>query len=104
MKNNNMLFVIVEVRGRQLLEEQNSDDSYEIDRMSRKWYSACLNESRIEELGVFPMLDTLEKLNGWPVLEESDEKYESFKWYEQNKKIECRRSFNKYSFVTLYFC
>lgn len=55
--------------------------------MSKKWYSACMNESRIEERGISPMLGTLEELGGWPVLEESDEKFRSFKWYEQTRKL-----------------
>ena len=44
-----------------------------------------MNESRIEEQGISPMLDTLKKLGGWPVLDESDENYVSFKWYEQTR-------------------
>ena len=79
--------VLVEVRGRQLLEEDDSSSSFEIDRMSKKWYTACMNESRIEALGISPMLGTLEKLGGWPVLEESDENFRSFKWYEQTRKL-----------------
>ena len=67
------------------MEEDNSSSSFEIDRMSKKWYAACMNESRIEEQGISPMLSTLEKLGGWPVLEESDENYVSFKWYEQTR-------------------
>ena len=81
------LIILVEVRGRQLLEEKDSADSFEIDRMSRKWYSACINEERIEELGINPMLDTLEKLGGWPVLGGTEEAFESFKWYEQTRKL-----------------
>ena len=79
--------ILVEVRGRQLLEENDSSSSFEIDRMSKKWYTACMNESRIEEQGISPMLGTLEKLGGWPVLEESDENFTSFKWYELTRKL-----------------
>jgi predicted metalloendopeptidase len=77
----------VEERGRMLLEQEDTDKSFETDKKSRRWYRACMNETRIEELGVQPLLDTLEKLGGWPVLEKNEKSYESFKWYEQVSKL-----------------
>ena len=51
--------------------------------MSRRWYNACSNETKIEELGVQPLLDSLKTLGGWPVLESDEKSYDSFKWYDQ---------------------
>ena len=54
--------------------------------MSRRFYKACVNETRLEEIGVQPLLDSLKQLGGWPVLED-DGSYESFRWYEQVRKL-----------------
>ena len=67
------------------MEKEDTEKSWETDKMSRRSYRACINETRIEEMGVQPLLDTLEKLGGWPVLQDGHEQkdYESFKWYDQ---------------------
>ena len=83
-----IFLILVEIRGRQLLEEPDTDETFEVDRMSKRWYKACMNETHIEKLGVAPLLESLRKIGGWPVLGEDDEsKYESFKWYEQTTKL-----------------
>ena len=82
-----------------LLEEETSEDSFEVDDMSRQWYNACMNETRIEELGVQPVLDSLKALGGWPVLEEDDKDYASFKWYEQTQKLN-REGFSMNAIMT----
>lgn len=71
-------------RGRILLEKEDTEKCFDADKMSRRWYKACVNETEIEKLGVQPLLDSLKTLGGWPVLEKDSEKsYDSFKWYEQ---------------------
>ena len=64
--------------------------------MTRKWYRACTNESQAENLGVTPVLNSLKKLGGWPVLEDEDQSYASFKWYEQVKKLNIETKKNTY--------
>ena len=46
-----------------------------------------MNETQAEKLGVSPLLNSLSKLGGWPVIEDDDKDYSSFKWYEQVKKL-----------------
>ena len=46
----------------------------------------CTNETRSEELGVKPLLNSLEKLGGWPLLE-ADKDFSDFKWYDQLYKL-----------------
>lgn len=36
--------------------------------MAKKLYRTCMNESLIEEVGMEPLLSTLDKLGGWPVV------------------------------------
>lgn len=55
--------------------------------MSRRWYKACVNETKTEELGVQPLLDSLATFGGWPVLEDGEKSYDSFKWYEQTRLL-----------------
>ena len=81
------LVISVNNRARILLEESDDENSFETDRMTRKWYRACINESQAENLGVTPVLNSLKKLGGWPVLEDEGQNYTSFKWYEQVKKL-----------------
>jgi len=75
--------IIVNNRARILLEEKDDDMTFETDKMSRRWYRACLNETEIEKKGVHPLLNSLNKLGGWPVLEDTERDYKSFKWFEQ---------------------
>ena len=71
-------------RGRALLEKNDTEKCFDADKMSRRWYTECINETKIEELGVQPLLDSLKVFGGWPVLDEDSSKsYDSFKWYDQ---------------------
>ena len=70
------------------MEENEDENSFETDKMVRKWYKTCVNETQIEKLGVQPLQNRLKKLGGWPVLDENDvESYSSFRWYEQVRKL-----------------
>ena len=64
-------------------EEFDEKTAFETDKMTRNWYHACMNETRIEEVGLNPLLDSLKSLGGWPVLEQEKKDYASFKWFEQ---------------------
>lgn len=68
-------------------EESNDTAVFKTDEMTRNWYQACMNETRIEELGLNPLLDSLENVGGWPVLEQSENDYCSFQWFEQVKRL-----------------
>ena len=75
-------------RARILLDEKDDSTPFETDKLVKKWYRVCINETRIETLGVKPLLNSLDILGGWPVLENLDENsYESFKWYDQVRKL-----------------
>ena len=75
-------------RARILLDEKDDSTPFETDKLVKKWYRVCMNETRIETLGVKPLLNSLDILGGWPVLENLDENsYESFKWYDQVRKL-----------------
>ena len=65
------------------MEQEDDEESYEVDKMTRRFYKTCINETMIEKLGVQPLLDSLKTLGGWPVLEGDDKSYDSFKWYDQ---------------------
>lgn len=69
-------------RGRILLEQKDTDSSFETDKMSRRFYKACINEKETENLGVEPLLKSLDEIGGWPVL--NNNSYHDSKWYEQN--------------------
>ena len=71
--NSSHSLILVNNRARILLEESNDENSFETDKMTRKWYRACMNESQAEKLGVTPVLNSLKMLGGWPVLEDGDQ-------------------------------
>ena len=60
---------------------------FETDEMTTNWYQACMNETRIEELGLEPLINSLTNLGGWPALDKKEKDYESFKWYEQVRRL-----------------
>ena len=70
-------------RGRRLLESEDSDQDWELFRMAKRLYRSCMNLERIEELGVKPLLDSLQYLGGWPVLEGDEWDSDGFQWWEQ---------------------
>ena len=56
-------------RSKTILEEEESDEDWPIFKKAKKLYKSCMNESRIEEVGTQPLLERLNALGGWPVLE-----------------------------------
>ena len=77
-----LVFVVYQ-RSRILLEDNNiEEDDFETGNKIKRFYRACINESRSEERGVKPLLNSLNTLGGWPILE-GDKDYSTFAWYEQ---------------------
>ena len=51
-----------------ILEEDPSDEDFESYKLARDYYKSCVDQDRIEQLGVKPLQDKLKKMGGWPVL------------------------------------
>ena len=67
------------------MEEKNTEEDQEKDSvfdMAKDVYKACMDEELIEEIGLDPLKETLKKMGGWPVLEGSDWREETFSWIE----------------------
>ena len=80
--------ISVNRRAKALLEEHSEDATeFETDKMTRNWYQACMNESRIEELGLSPLIRSLKNLGGWPVLNQTKDDFSSFQWFQQVRKL-----------------
>ena len=60
------------IQGRTLLEAEQAEDDFESYQLARDHYKACINEEKLEELGVTPMQKKLKEFGGWPVVEGDD--------------------------------
>lgn len=69
-----------------LNEPQKINDSKQF-RLVKNYHMACLNETIIEKRGVEPLLDILNELGGWPVLEGSSWSENDWDWIEVIKKF-----------------
>ena len=49
-----------------MMESFNSE--WKSDRMAKNLYDSCMDQEKIEELGLEPIKDILKHLGGWPVL------------------------------------
>ena len=78
---------IIYQRGRALLEEEDKAGDWEVFRMAKRLFKSCMNLERLEELGVKPLLENLEKFGGWPVLKGDFWPREGYKWWEQVYKL-----------------
>ena len=78
---------IIYERGRTLLEEEDKADDWQVFKMTKKLFKSCMNLERLEEVGVQPLLDTLKKFGGWPVLEGEAWVGEGYQWWEQVYKM-----------------
>lgn len=56
-------------------------------QLARDFHLACLNETIIEERGLSPLIDILDELGGWPVLEGDTWIEDAFNWTETLKKF-----------------
>ncbi|XP_066494010.1 endothelin-converting enzyme 1 isoform X2 [Tiliqua scincoides] len=50
-----------------LLENQTVGAASEAERKTQRYYQACMNESKIEELRAKPLLDRIQQLGGWNI-------------------------------------
>jgi len=77
------------IKGRILLEAEPSEEDFVSDQNARNFYKACMNQEKIEELGLEPAHLLLNKLGGWPVLEGDKWSEKGFEWYTYTvKKME----------------
>ena len=44
------------------------DSKWKSDKMAKNFYDSCMDQEKIEELGLEPIKDILKDLGGWPVL------------------------------------
>lgn len=70
-------------RARHMMES--FDSEWKSDRMAKNLYDSCMDQEKIEELGLEPIKDILKDLGGWPVLTHwwDDSK---FSWYDYTIK------------------
>jgi len=57
--------------------------------LAKKYFQSCMNKTRIEERGVKPLQNMLEKMGGWPVVEGAEWNATAFNWMDtiyQNRK------------------
>jgi len=69
------------IKGRILLEAEQSKKDFNADQKARNYYKACMDQDKIEHLGLKPVHDLLSELGGWPVLEDEKWSEEGFEWY-----------------------
>ncbi|NWI58076.1 ECE1 enzyme, partial [Calyptomena viridis] len=50
-----------------LLENTTANVSSEAERKAQRYYQACMNESKIEELRATPLMELIQKLGGWNI-------------------------------------
>ena len=56
-------------RGQKLMETESDDiEEFEIDQKVKAFYATCTDSAKREEAGLKPILDILESIGGWPVL------------------------------------
>ena len=56
-------------RGQKLMETESNDmEEFEIDQKVKNFYATCTDSTKREEEGIKPILDILESIGGWPVL------------------------------------
>jgi len=64
---------------RDILESNVTDDESKVFQQARDQYRACMNLPKLEEIGLEPVNNILEKFGGWPVLQD-DWNEDSFDW------------------------
>jgi hypothetical protein len=51
------------------LEANPQKDDFDSYRLARDFYRSCIDEERREEVGLRPLVQILQNLGGWPILE-----------------------------------
>jgi hypothetical protein len=64
---------------REILEANHTADDSMVFKQARDQYMACMDLDKLEEFGLQPVKDLLEKFGGWPVLDKNWNEAE-FKW------------------------
>jgi len=77
---------------RTLLEEPVHGSEAKVFTKVRDVYRACMDEPRIEQIGIQPLLDKLKLMGGWPVLEGANWNEDAFSW------IDTTYEFRKHSY------
>jgi len=67
---------------RVILEDPGHDGESSVFTMARNVYKACMDEEKIENIGLDPLKDMLKDMGGWPVLEGDAWDEEKFNWIE----------------------
>ena len=73
---------VVYVRGKNLLESNQSKEDFDSYNHAKNLYKSCMAQDEIEEAGLKPMENLLQELGGWPVLEGDKWDGEQFQWYD----------------------
>lgn len=56
-------------------------------RLAKTFAKTCLDEKTLNEKGITPMEEILEKYGGWPVVQGNDWRSDNWNWYEMMKHI-----------------
>ncbi|KAB7507712.1 Endothelin-converting enzyme 1 [Armadillidium nasatum] len=72
---------------KQLLEEPITSEDSRSTIIAKTLYKGCMDEEKIESLGVTPLKTLLSQLGGWPVLEGEAWNEEAFDWVELMAKL-----------------
>ena len=81
---------------RAILEADTEEGESRVFTMARDVYKACMDEDKIEEIGLQPLKDMLHKMGGWPVLEGDSWDESSFSW------IDTVYTFRQHGYSTNY--
>ncbi|XP_057327326.1 neprilysin-2-like [Microplitis mediator] len=65
---------------KKIVDETVSPNTSKLQRLVKTFYDICMNQTDIEEKGLNPLLNKLNKLGGWPVLEGLKWKEDDFNW------------------------
>jgi len=81
---------------RAILEADGEEGESRVFTMVRDVYKACMDEDKIEEIGLQPLKDMLHKMGGWPVLEGDSWDESMFSW------IDTVYTFRQHGYSTNY--
>lgn len=88
-------------RGRTILEEEETDEDWNVFKQAKRLYKSCMDEDKLDQLGLTPLTNVLEEFGGWPVLKGDNWANEdAYKWYEKMPELS-KRGFGKDFFVAV---
>ncbi|KAL6255709.1 hypothetical protein P5V15_012952 [Pogonomyrmex californicus] len=65
----------------EILEAAPAKDDLKLVKLAKKWYKACMDTDAMEKRGIEPLVSTLSRLGGWPMLTDNWNKQE-YSWQE----------------------